>query len=137
MPVLETDFLKGLLDPKDRLHASSQRALGRLQREEWNLASSSLVELDLLLKNEGVNSDERVMIFEALSAEIPAQMILGLTHTTMSRAAQLQSIHRNIHHFYFDSLHLAVALGSDGQIVSSDESFDDIAGIKRIPLDRV
>lgn len=137
MPVLETDFLKGLLDPKDRLHGPCQRALGKLQRGDWSVTSSSLLELDLLLKHEGVGSEERATVFETLSAEIPKETILGLTHVTLSVAALLQSRHRDIQHFYFDSLHLAVALGSDGKIVSTDRSFDRISGITRMPLERV
>lgn len=33
MPVLETDFLKGLLDESDRLHKHSVRALGKVMRD--------------------------------------------------------------------------------------------------------
>ena len=137
MPVLETDFLKGLLDPKDRLHDSSKRALGKVQRGEWNLASSSLLELDLLLKHAGMEPEERTTIFETLSAEIPKETILGLAHSTMSTAALVQSRHKDARRFYFDSLHLAVALESDGKIVSTDRYFDQVRGIARMPLERV
>lgn len=135
MPVLETDFLKGLLDPKDRLHVSSVKALTRVQRKEWNLASSALLELDLLLKHGGISADERAAIFETLGAEIPKEMILGITHISLYTAAQLQTRNKGIHNFYFDSVHLALSMEIDGQIVSSDRFFDQVAGIKRVPLE--
>ncbi len=137
MPVLETDFLKGLLDPKDRLHDSSQRALGRVKRGEWDVASSALLELDLLLKHGGIGADERAAIFETLSGEIPKESILGLAHTTLSTAALLQSRHKDARHFYFDSLHLAAALEGDGKIVSTDRFFDRVREVTRIPLEHV
>ena len=137
MPTLETDFVKGILDPKDRLHASCQRALAKVRRGEWNVASSALVELDLLLKHGGVGADERSTIFETLSAEIPKETLRGVVHTTLSVAATLQSRHRDARHFYFDSIHLAVALEGDGKIVSSDRYFEHVRGVTRIPLEGV
>ncbi len=135
MPLLETDFLKALLDPKDRLHTSSERALSRVQRNEWNLASSALLELDLLLKHGRVSSEERSAIFETLSAEIPREMIVGFTHASLSAASRLQVAHKDVSNFYFDSIHLALSMELDGKIVSSDRFFDRVTGIKRIPLE--
>ena len=135
MPVLETDFLKGLLDPKDRLHTSSEKALARVQRKDWNLASSALLELDLLLKHERISADERSAIFETLAAEIPRETIIAVTHASLSTASQLQVRHKGVSNFYFDSVHLALSMEVDRQIVSSDRFFDRVAGIKRIPLE--
>jgi len=137
LPVLETDFLKGMLDPKDRLHGPCQRALVKVKEGEWSVASSAFIELDLLLKNGGIDGDERSAIFETLSAEIPWEAVRSLAHTTLSRAAALQSTHRHVGHFYFDSIHLAVALEGDRRIVSTDHYFENIAGVTRIPLEKL
>jgi len=135
MPVLETDFLKALLDPKDRLHGPSEKALLRLKRKEWNLASSALLELDLLLKHAHIPPEERSAIFETLTGEIPGDRIVGVTHHSLSAASQLQARHKDASNFYFDSVHLALSLEVDGQIVSSDRFFDRVAGVRRIPLE--
>ena len=126
-----------MLDPKDRLHGPCQRALVKVKEGEWSVASSAFIELDLLLKNGGIDGDERSSIFETLSAEIPWEAVRGLAHTTLSRAAALQSTHRHVGHFYFDSIHLAVALEGDRRIVSTDRYFENIAGVTRIPLEKL
>ncbi len=74
-------------------------------------------------------------IFETLTGEIPEDMIIGVTHHSLSAASQLQARHKDANNFYFDSIHLALSLEVDGQIVSSDRFFDRVAGIRRIPLE--
>ncbi|MEM3117704.1 MAG: hypothetical protein QW136_04780 [Nitrososphaerales archaeon] len=66
LPVLETDFIKALIDLKDRLHSYSLKALEELEKREWVIASSGFLELDLLLKHSGISFDERHEIFESL-----------------------------------------------------------------------
>ena len=137
MPVLETDFIKALIDPKDRLHSYSLRALQRLKSPDWVVASSAFLELDLLLKDSRISLDERHEIFESLKAEIPADKILTLVHESISKAIELQRRYRVIRAFYFDSIHLALAILHDGAIASSDHTFDQVKEVKRIPLDQL
>lgn len=137
MPVVEADFLKGLIDPRDELHKHSMKALERMRMKRWHVASSALLELDLLLKNSGVSLDDRHAIFETLRAEIPEETILPITHQMISKAILLQKRYSRIPHFYFDSIHIATAATLDGEIVSSDRTFDKIEGIKRIPLEKL
>lgn len=135
MPVLETDFLKGLLDEKDRLHASCLRALRRISAGEWMLASSALIELDLLLKKTGISNSERHEVFESLKAEFDAELVLVVSHAVLSQAATIREKYP-FRRFYFDSIHLSTAFLHDGTIVSSDREFDHVTELKRIPLDR-
>ena len=135
MPVLETDFLKGLIDPKDKLHSQARRALGRVRRGEWRVASSALLELDVIMKNEGIADDERLDVFNSLTAEFPAEMISPVTHGSLAASVGLQRIYAGIRSFYFDSIHIGVATMVDGIIVSSDGSFDRIREVKRIAFD--
>ena len=66
LPVLETDFLKAIIDPNDRLHKSSMKALEKMKSMEWYIASSAFIQLDLLLKISGIPVDDRSLIFETL-----------------------------------------------------------------------
>ena len=137
MPVLEADFLKGIIDPQDRLHNSSMNALKEVKKKRWRVASSAFIELDLLLKNSGVSIDDRIAIFQALKSEIPKETILPVSHQTLSEAALLQGEYYGVSRFYFDSIHLAIAIELDNEIVSSDKTFDQVEEIKRIPLEKL
>jgi predicted nucleic acid-binding protein len=136
MPVLETDFLKGLLDEKDRLHAPCERALHRLSSGEWFLASSALIELDLLLKKSGLSNAGRLEVFESLRGEFEPKVVLVVSHVVLSRAATIREKYP-FRRFYFDSIHISVALLHDATIVSSDREFDRVTELKRIPLERL
>jgi len=137
MPVTETDFLKGIIDPQDKLHHSSVKALEEVKKKRWHVASSAFIELDLLLKNSGASIGDRIMIFQALKSEIPKETILAVSHQTLSQAALLQSKYHKISRFYFDSIHLAIATELDDEIISSDKTFDQVEEIKRIPLEKL
>jgi len=137
LPVLETDFIKALIDPKDRLHSYSLKALEELKKPDWVIASSGFLELDLLLKHSRVSFDERYEIFESLKAEIPRDKIVALYHESLSKAIGIQRKYRRIKDFYFDSIHLAIAALHDGVIVSSDRAFDQVKEVRRIPLDQL
>lgn len=137
MPVVETDFLKGIIDPRDKLHGPSLKALTQVRRKLWRLASSALVELDLLLKDSGVSVNDRIAVFHALKSEIPEETVLTISHQTLLEAVLLQKKYRGISRFYFDSIHIAVAIGLDNTIVSSDRTFDQVQEVKRIPLEEL
>ena len=137
MPVLETDFLKALIDPRDRLHPRAERALEKLSEDEgWKVASTAILELDLILKSRNFSDVERREIFEALSASIHGDKVLKLDLEAMRRACELRERYAFVD-FYFDSLHLAIALSYDSVIVSSDESFDEVTEVERIPLEEL
>jgi PIN domain nuclease of toxin-antitoxin system len=136
MPVLETDFLKGLVDVSDRLHKHSVRALGKVMSDGWTVASSSLLELDLILKNANIALPQRHDIFESLKAEFDVETILPLSHAVLSQAALLQ-VKYSFPKFYFDSIHVSTAILHDGNIVSSDREFDQITEVRRIPLEKL
>ena len=135
MPVLETDFLKGIIDPKDELHSQAKKALVRVRRGEWRVASSALLELDVIMKNEGIPDEERLDVFNSLTAEFPAEAIHPITHSSLSISVGLQKSYTAIRSFYFDSIHIGVAITADRMIVSSDSSFDRVREIERIALE--
>ena len=87
---METDFLKGLLDEKDRLHASCLRAHRQISARKWMLASSALIELDLLLKKTGISNSGRHEVFESLRAEFDAELVLVVSHAVLSQAALMR-----------------------------------------------
>src|SRR3972149_6959409 len=132
MPVLKTDFLKGLLDESDRLHKHCARALSKVARDGWTVASS-MIELDLLLKNAKIRHADRHDMFESLKAEFDVEIVLPVSQAVLSQAALLQSKY-SFAKFYFDSIHVSTAVLHDGNIVSSDREFDQITEVRRIPL---
>jgi len=136
MPVLETDFLKALIDPDDRLHDRAVKALKRVEEGEWFVVSSAFLEFDLLLKKAGVSIEERVDVFESLKPHVRSEVVCKLSHQTMAVAGRLQKAY-SFSNFYFDSLHLGAAMEHDGQIVSSDKSFDYVKEVKRIQLEKL
>jgi predicted nucleic acid-binding protein len=136
MPVVETDFLKALIDPQDRLHDKAVKALKSVEERRWYVASSAFLELDLLLKKGGVLSQDRIDVFESLKPYIPLEVVCKLSHQTLAIAGHLQKTY-GFSNFYFDSLHLGTAIEHDQQIVSSDRSFDSVTEVKRIPLEKL
>lgn len=137
MPVLESDFLKGIIDPHDHLHKASLNALKKIREQKWSISAAALLELDLLLKQSGIGVKERFEVFEALRNEIRPDRVLGVTPAVMSEAVQLQNKHRSKKDFYFDSIHIAIAILYDGVIVSSDRDFDQVAEVRRLSLSEV
>jgi len=135
MPVLKTDFLKGLLDESDRLHKHCARALSKVARDGWTVASS-MIELDLLLKNAKIRHADRHDMFESLKAEFDVEIVLPVSQAVLSQAALLQSKY-SFAKFYFDSIHVSTAVLHDGNIVSSDREFDQITEVRRIRLEKL
>ena len=132
MPLIETDLLKAYLDPGDDLHGASLRAFELLKGPgEYALSSVSLLELDLLLKSAGFSGKEREQVFKTLTMRLLKVKIVAMRPETVSNAIVLQGKYRQSH-FYFDSLHLGLAMSHDGRIVSSDEVFDSIQEVERI-----
>ncbi len=138
MPVLETDFLKGLIDPSDVLYPAASKAAAMVVDEGWVIASTALLELDLLLKSEGITQSDRIDVFEALEADLENEAFLSLTPHILADAVNLQSLHGSqIRDFYFDSLHVATARSLDGVIVSSDAHFQEIPEVQWTDLRRI
>ena len=137
MPVVETDFLKGLIDPEDRLHESCLKAMEHVKKREWMIVSSAFIEFDLLLKHLKISLKDRLDVFEGLMAEIPKESILQLTHESMAQAIQLQKKYSELRDFYFDSIHLGIVILHDGTIVSSDHAFNQVKEVKRLALEKL
>lgn len=132
MPLVETDLLKAYLDPEDALHASAVKAFELLRgRGEYALSSASLLELDLLLKSGGFSGEERGIVFQTLTVRLLKAKIIGMRPEALSNAIMLQDKYGQSH-FYFDSLHLGLAVFHDGKIVSSDQAFDRVEEVERI-----
>jgi len=137
MPVLEADFLKGIIDPHDQLHQAALIALKKIREQNWVVSSSAFIELDMVLKQSAISLSERLEVFEALKNEIRPDQVVSITPALMSQAIQLQNKYHNIRDFYFDSIHLATAILQDGIIISSDRAFAQVKEVKQIPLTKV
>ncbi len=132
MPLVETDLLKAYLDPEDDLHEASVKALELLRgRGDYALSSASLVELDLLLKSRGFLKEERKDVFQTLSMRLLKADIIAVRPEVLVNSIVLQGKYRQPH-FFFDSLHLGLAMSHDARIVSSDKAFDNVEEVERI-----
>ena len=132
MPLIETDLLKAYLDPEDRLHDAGVKAFELLTgRREFVLSSASLLELDLILKSRGFPEGDREMVFHTLAMRLLKATIVSLNPEALRNAIILQGKYR-LPRFYFDSLHLGLAMCQDAKIVSSDEAFEGIKEVERI-----
>ncbi len=136
MPVLETDFLKALIDEEDRLHDAAEKALTNVQSKGWRISSAALIELDLVLKGAEISLQDRLDVFRSLNAELPDRVLLVTSHDVMAMALMFQHKYR-FHKFYFDSIHLSTAFLHDKQIVSSDREFDQVSELQRLPFDKM
>ncbi len=131
MPVIELDMLIALVNKSDKLHKVASRlfqniAAGRLKGIK--LASSALLEYGLVLRSRGYHEREIREDLEAFRL-IPNLQEAPLTSEVIVKASTLREIYSLT---YFDSLHCATAILSDGQIVSSDNAYEDVPEVKKL-----
>lgn len=131
MPLIETDLLKAFIDPEDALHAHAVKAYELLSKKDYVLSSVSFIELDLILKSSGFSGDEREEIFHTLYLRLIKARLAELNAHAVQNAARLQSKY-DAPRFYFDSLHLGLAMCHDSRIISSDKYFDSVDEVTRI-----
>src|SRR5207245_9708011 len=108
---------------------------GKGGRGEWRVASWALLELGLILKNGSAVGEERLDVFAAVAVEFRGEMMVPVTQGSLAESISLQKTYAGIRSFYFDSIHIGVAIQADGIIVSSDSAFDRISEVKRIGLE--
>ncbi len=132
MPLVETDLLKAYLDPADDLHKASLKAFELLAKGGgMALSSASLLELDLVLKSSGFSVSEREEVFRTLQMRLVKARIAPLTPEALRNAIAIQRSYE-MADFYFDSLHIGMAMCGDCTIISSDDAFDKIKQVTRI-----
>ncbi len=131
MPVLELDMLIAFVNAADYQHGSAVKLFENIIRRReprYQVATSAYLEYELVHRSRGLKEAE---IFTEISSfqALPHLGETGLTTRTILRALLLRQDYPLT---YFDSLHAASALLSDGRIVSTDQAYDQVEGLERL-----
>ncbi len=132
--MIETDLLYAYVKEEDRLKPVADKVFTKIVKGELGIvyaSRESLHELYYVSKKEGVSLDEYISRAAALTAIENLKFVettyqIDLLALTLMRQYRIESL--------FDAYYAATALNQvpDHTIISADEVFDTIPGIKRI-----
>jgi len=131
MPLIETDTLVAFLNKKDSYHENAKEIIKRISKGELDVKASSvsLIELQLIYKSKQIEYE-----FETDLGEL--QSIKNLEWASIDVESCLSALYfrKTYNLSFFDSLHVGIAINLDKKIISQDQAYDNIAGLKKIPL---
>lgn len=129
MPLIENDTIFAFLNSLDKHHEAAKAVMRRLDRGEIEaeLSSVALVEMELVYMSQGL--EERLVGDLAAVAALRGVRVLPLTPDVAVAAAYIRGAHGLS---FFDSHYAATALSGDGEIISFDEAYDGVPGLKRV-----
>lgn len=124
-------MLIAFVNAADYQHGSAVKLFENIIRRReprYQVATSAYLEYELVHRSRGLKEAE---IFTEISSfqALPHLGETGLTTRTILRALLLRQDYPLT---YFDSLHAASALLSDGRIVSTDQAYDQVEGLERL-----
>jgi len=128
MPLIELDVLLAFINKSDRHHEVASRVIeGVITDESYNLSSVALIEMSLIYRSRSME----------LELEEDLRLLLSLfngrtTQLTPLEAMRAVWIRREYDLSFFDSLHAASAMSLDSAIVSFDDVYDRVEGLRRI-----
>ncbi len=126
MPFLiETDILLALISPEDKHHGGVIKLLGKFVGE-IQLSPYSLMELDLLLKSGEIVITEIKTFYTLISKVLKYRQIglLKIQPTYHGEAWELREKYKVLS--YFDSLHAAVGIIENLELLSYDKEYDKV-----------
>lgn len=129
MPVLDTVVLFAALSEADPRHEKALSYMAKLGEDGYRLSAMALVEFDIVLKSRGFLYERRMEVFALLAADYPRARVSQLSPLTFYLAAKIEK-EQGLD--YFDAYVAAEALLHDGVVVSTDEAFDRVPGLRRI-----
>jgi len=131
MPLIETDTIYAFLNKKDNYHKYAYNIINQINEGILNvkISSACLIELQLVYKSKEIEYEFETDIIEL-------QRINNVEWTILDVSSSLTAIHLRKRYdlSFFDSLHAGIAINLDKQIISQDKAYDNVAGLKRIPL---
>jgi predicted nucleic acid-binding protein len=129
MPLIENDVTFAFLNSLDPKFKSADRIFNKIRSGalKVSLSSVALVEMELVYRSEG--RENALLKDMAALASIPNAVFEPLTPDVALSAVFLR---QTFHLGFFDSHYAAAALKLDGSIISFDEAYDDVNGLKRI-----
>ncbi|MCS7387036.1 MAG: type II toxin-antitoxin system VapC family toxin [archaeon GB-1867-005] len=132
--MIETDILYAYIKPKDRLKPTAEKLIEKIEQGELGVIYASrevLHELYYISMQEGISLSEFIARISAITAInnlefIETDHIIDLLAFTLMQQYKLTSL--------FDAYYAATALNktNDHTIISTDNTFDKIPGLKRI-----
>jgi len=131
LPLIETDTIIGFLNKGDIFHEESNEIFEKISNGELDaeISSVSLIELQLIYKSKKIEYQ-----FEFDLAEFQAIKNLKWAPLTVVSSLTAINLRKRYNLTFFDSLHVGIAFNLDMQIISQDKKYDNISGLKRIPL---
>jgi len=131
MPVIEVDMLIAFVNALDKYHKVASKLMKRIISGELKgvkVAASAYLEYELILKARGY-SEEEIRSDLNHFRKIPNLGEAPLTVDVLIEASELREKYNLT---FFDSLHGATALLSDGVLISLDKAFNEVKGLKVI-----
>jgi len=131
MPVIEVDMLISFVNELDKYHEIAVKlfksiASGKVRNVK--VASSAYLEYDLILRSKGY-SDREIGEDLAMFSSISNLGEAPLTAKVLIKASEIRGKHGLT---FFDSLHGATALLTDGTMISVDEAYKKVEGLRVI-----
>ena len=125
------DLLYSFLNANDITDTFVNSIISRVNNGKLavKFSSVSLIELKLIIKSKKIEYE-----FELDLVEL--QRIKNIEWVLLDTISSLTAIHlrKKYNLSFFDSLHVGITINLDKQIISQDKEYDNIAGLKRIPL---
>jgi len=131
MPLIETDTIYSFLNKNDPLHKYADTIFNMINDGKLTvkISSVSLIEMQLIYKSKDIKYEFEMDLIDLLR-------IKNIDWAPLNVTSVLTAIHlrKKYELSFFDSLHVGIAFNLDKQIISNDKIYDNIAGLKRIPL---
>ncbi len=128
MPLIELDILMAFINRSDRYHEVASRIMeAAISDRDIYLSSEALVEMSLIYRSRSMESE----------LEEDMRLLLSMFNGRTVRLTPLEAmravrIRREYGLSFFDSLHAALALSLDSTIISLDEAYDGVEGLRRV-----
>jgi len=128
MPLIELDVLWAFINRSDRHHEIASGVIElAVTDESYYLSSVALIEMSLIYRSRSLESE----------LEEDLRLLLSIFNGRTTRLTPLEAmrsvwIRREYGLSFFDSLHAALAMSFDSTIVSFDEAYDEVEGLRRV-----
>lgn len=131
MPVADTEVLFAF-SPSDPKHSRAMRLLG--SRTDVVAPDVAALEFQIVLRARGRKISDVKTAMLALHEALARYGVKEVQTLSSSSLALRCELEEKYGLSYFDSLVAVAALALDRKVVSSDEAFDNVPGLERIPL---
>lgn len=136
MPVIELDMLIAFVNPLDKRHAMADELFVKIRNrriKNVSAATSAYLEYELVHKSRGYGESEIRTDLEMFRI-FPNLGEKDLSLNTLIKASELRETYGLS---FFDSMHAATAMLADQRIISTDKTYDRVAGLIRLDPEKL